>query len=47
MKPRTTQLCPPPGDGLTPCCAKAPTALPIGDRITLQLGNVTCKEQKK
>ena len=35
--------CPPPGNGLTPCCGKTPFELPRLDRMTIDDDIVNCK----
>lgn len=38
----TVHLCPPVGDGVTPCCGLSPFELSVTDRITLKESDVTC-----
>jgi hypothetical protein len=37
-----THQCPPKGQGLTPCCGKAPFELSRADRLTVDPSLVTC-----
>lgn len=38
----TIHACPPAGSSLTPCCARTPLELPLGDRMVVDQAAVTC-----